>query len=238
MVGLRDRLIRNRTRLSNAIPGYAAEFGLTAAKGKAHLVSLLESIQADESLPIAARELFSFPIFGRPVHPRGRPINYSPILLLKLFGFRIAPDTLPSIGLRRWPARHYPRLWIQRPSSELWRHFNPPDSCAAQRTEVASDFSCSCIIGYGSSPSRCGPVVSFPRPNTRPPCPSKKRLHMPGSTTTPGRPGVVVAALDQGINDLVEVGAPVDDRRGSPAMFQGAARPRGELGAQMPADAA
>jgi transposase len=73
MVGLRDRLIRNRTRLSNAIRGYAAEFGLTAAKGKAHLVSLLERIQADESLPIAARELFSFPIFGRPVHPRGRP---------------------------------------------------------------------------------------------------------------------------------------------------------------------
>src|SRR5271157_19641 len=50
--------------------------------------------------------------------------------------------------------------------------------------------------------------------------------------------GVVVAAFDQGINDLVEVGAPVDDRRGSPAMFKGAARPRGELGAQMPADAA
>jgi transposase len=42
MVGLCDRLIRNRTRLSNAIRGYATEFGLTAAKGKAHLVSLLE----------------------------------------------------------------------------------------------------------------------------------------------------------------------------------------------------
>jgi transposase len=59
MVGVRDRLIRNRTQLSNAIRGYAAEFGLTAAKGKAHLVPLLERIQADESLPIAARELFS-----------------------------------------------------------------------------------------------------------------------------------------------------------------------------------
>src|SRR6201990_3775822 len=35
-------------------------------------------------------------IFGRPVH-RGRPpIDYSPILLLKPFGFRIAPDTLSS----------------------------------------------------------------------------------------------------------------------------------------------
>jgi transposase len=33
LVGVRDRLIRNRTQLSNAIRGYAAEFGLTAAKG-------------------------------------------------------------------------------------------------------------------------------------------------------------------------------------------------------------
>ena len=33
LVGVRDRLIRNRTQLANAIRGYAAEFGLTAAKG-------------------------------------------------------------------------------------------------------------------------------------------------------------------------------------------------------------
>jgi transposase len=37
LVGVRDRLIRNRTQLSNAIRGYAGEFGLIAAKGKAHL---------------------------------------------------------------------------------------------------------------------------------------------------------------------------------------------------------
>ena len=36
LVGLRDRLIRNGTQLANAIRGYAAEFGLTAAKGLAH----------------------------------------------------------------------------------------------------------------------------------------------------------------------------------------------------------
>jgi transposase len=59
MVGLRDRLIRTRTQLSNAIRGYAVEFGLAAAKGMAHLDPLLERIQADESLPIAARELFA-----------------------------------------------------------------------------------------------------------------------------------------------------------------------------------
>ena len=59
MVGLRDRLIRNRTQLSNSIRGYAAEFGFTATKGKAHLATLLERIQADESVPALARELFA-----------------------------------------------------------------------------------------------------------------------------------------------------------------------------------
>ena len=50
LVGVRDRLIRNRTQLVNTIRGYAAEFGLSAAKGMAHLVPLLERIAADESL--------------------------------------------------------------------------------------------------------------------------------------------------------------------------------------------
>ena len=32
------------------------------------------------------------------------------------------------------PARHYPRVRIQRPSFERRRDFNPPEQCAAQRT--------------------------------------------------------------------------------------------------------
>ena len=59
LVGVRDRLIRNRTQLANAIRGYAAEFGLTAAKGRAHLKPLLARLQGDESLPALARELFA-----------------------------------------------------------------------------------------------------------------------------------------------------------------------------------
>src|SRR5215813_2791519 len=59
LVGVRDRLIRNRTQLANAIRGYAAEFGLNAARGVSHLVPLLERIEADESLPGLARELFA-----------------------------------------------------------------------------------------------------------------------------------------------------------------------------------
>ena len=43
LVGLRDRLIRNRTQLANAIRGYAAEFGLTAAKGMCKIEPLLAS---------------------------------------------------------------------------------------------------------------------------------------------------------------------------------------------------
>jgi len=59
LVGVRDQMVRHRTQLANAIRGYAAEFGLTAAKGMAHLVPLLERIQADESLPALAPELFA-----------------------------------------------------------------------------------------------------------------------------------------------------------------------------------
>src|SRR5271167_764579 len=55
LVGLRDRLIRNRTQLANAIRGYAAEFGLTAAKGIVHLAPLLDRIQADESTRLGSR---------------------------------------------------------------------------------------------------------------------------------------------------------------------------------------
>ncbi len=59
LVGLRDRLIRNRTQLTNSIRGYAAEFGITSAKGMAQLAPLLKRIQADDSLPALARELFA-----------------------------------------------------------------------------------------------------------------------------------------------------------------------------------
>ena len=58
LIGLRDRLIRQRTQLANAIRGYAAEFGLVAAKGICRIEPLLERIKADDTLPALARELF------------------------------------------------------------------------------------------------------------------------------------------------------------------------------------
>lgn len=59
LVGIRTRLIANRTQLANAIRGYATEFGIPAAKGLAHIPLLLERIQADETVPGLARELFA-----------------------------------------------------------------------------------------------------------------------------------------------------------------------------------
>lgn len=50
LIGMRDRLVRNKTQLANSIRGYAAEFGLTAA---------LDRIAADETLPTLARDLFA-----------------------------------------------------------------------------------------------------------------------------------------------------------------------------------
>ena len=59
LVGVRSRLIANRTQLANAIRGYATEFGISAAKGLAHIPPLIERIQADETVPDLARELFA-----------------------------------------------------------------------------------------------------------------------------------------------------------------------------------
>src|SRR5512139_1008575 len=59
LAGTRDRLIRTRTQLTNAIRGYAAEFGLTAAKGLDKIEPLLARIAQDETVPALARELFA-----------------------------------------------------------------------------------------------------------------------------------------------------------------------------------
>ena len=59
LAGVRERLVHNRTQLANAIRGYAAELGVVAAKGKAKIGPLLGRLQADESIPDLARELFA-----------------------------------------------------------------------------------------------------------------------------------------------------------------------------------
>jgi transposase len=59
LAGLRERLVRTRVQLANTIRGYAAEFGLIAAKGEAKIDALLSQIAADETLPVLARDLFA-----------------------------------------------------------------------------------------------------------------------------------------------------------------------------------
>jgi transposase len=59
LTGIREALVERRTRLSNAIRGYAAEFGLIATKGLDKIEPLLARIAQDESLPALARELFA-----------------------------------------------------------------------------------------------------------------------------------------------------------------------------------
>ena len=58
LIGVRESLLKRRTQVSNTIRGYAAEFGLVAPKGLAHLEPLIERIKQDETLPELVREMF------------------------------------------------------------------------------------------------------------------------------------------------------------------------------------
>jgi len=74
---------------------------------------------------------------------------------------------------------------------------------------AASDFPLPSIIGYGSSPSRCGParraalvgrgISRFPR---------KERLHIPGSLTTPSCRSTRVDALGMSPSAITTASAP------------------------------
>jgi transposase len=59
LAGVRDQLIARRTQLSNTIRGYAAEFGLVAAKGLDKIEPLLARLARDETIPELARALFA-----------------------------------------------------------------------------------------------------------------------------------------------------------------------------------
>src|SRR5919202_7019462 len=54
----RDRLVRQRTQLINALRGHLAEHGVVAAQGPAHVKRLADAIADDTSrLPTIVREL-------------------------------------------------------------------------------------------------------------------------------------------------------------------------------------
>ncbi|MCZ7658749.1 MAG: IS110 family transposase [Xanthobacteraceae bacterium] len=59
LMTMRQRLVDQQTQLGNAIRGHAAEFGLVAAKGPAHLEPLLARLAEDQGLPELAKDLFA-----------------------------------------------------------------------------------------------------------------------------------------------------------------------------------
>src|SRR5215831_9161426 len=59
LVGVRDQLVARRTQLSNMIRGYAAEFGVTAAKGLDKIEPLLARLASEPELPVQAKALFA-----------------------------------------------------------------------------------------------------------------------------------------------------------------------------------
>jgi transposase len=63
LMGMRQQLIDRRTQLSNAIRGYAAEFGIVAAKGLAQIEALLAHLAREDTVPRLAKDLFA--LYGR-----------------------------------------------------------------------------------------------------------------------------------------------------------------------------
>ena len=59
LLGVRDRLIRCRTQLGNAIRGHAAEFGLVAPTGLSRIEPLLTRVAGTASVPDLAKDLFA-----------------------------------------------------------------------------------------------------------------------------------------------------------------------------------
>jgi transposase len=59
LAGLRERLVRQRVQLGNTIRGYAAEFGVIAATGKAKIEPLLRRIESEAMVPETARLMFA-----------------------------------------------------------------------------------------------------------------------------------------------------------------------------------
>jgi len=58
LVSIRVRLVRARTQLTNAIRGYASEFGLIAASGTGKVAPFLKRLVEDTNVPELARALF------------------------------------------------------------------------------------------------------------------------------------------------------------------------------------
>lgn len=59
LLGTRDSLLKRRTQVSNSLRGYAAEFGVVAARGLSRVGPLLVRLDGDVSVPALAKEMFA-----------------------------------------------------------------------------------------------------------------------------------------------------------------------------------
>jgi len=56
---VRETLVHQRTQLVNALRGHAAEFGVIAAKGVSQITPLLETIEAETTIPSDAKDMLT-----------------------------------------------------------------------------------------------------------------------------------------------------------------------------------
>src|SRR5229473_348946 len=139
-------------------------------------------------------------------------VNFSFFLSLATFRMRSsACDTLTRLCARHvlcWPA--FPLVSALRSTGSAAVGSAADRSAAGCSTLFAgfpatmteSDFSCPCIIGYGSSPSRCGPPYSAHIPRRRRPDTRAPRFRRdpfardvaldPGGTTMPRIPALLM----------------------------------------------
>jgi hypothetical protein len=117
----------------------------------------------------------------------GCPIDYSPVLLRRPFGFPSRRTPCPPKYYKQWlqlrlvciqlspscpfrrlhtfcflrPARNYPRFWIWRSSFERQRDLNPPEQRAAQRAYTTVLIASSSRAIFRCSPVRSTSSISF-----------------------------------------------------------------------------
>jgi len=147
LVGLRERLIRNRTQLANAIRGFAMEFGIVAATGMCRIEPLLERIAADQSLPALARELFAMHgVEYRNLLAETKAVEEKLVALHRSDECSRRLAEIPSVGpvgasllMMKTPD---PRLFKSGRDFAAWIGLTPKDHSTAGKARPWGDHSC------------------------------------------------------------------------------------------------
>ena len=141
LIGVRQQLMTRRTQLSNAIRGYAAEFGVITVKGLVKVEPLLAQIARDESLPALAREMFA--LQGRDY--ARLQVELKAVEARLMAWHRANADScrlakIPSIGLIGATALVMkapdPRLYPSGRHFAAWIGLTPKDHSTAGKTRI------------------------------------------------------------------------------------------------------